>query len=454
MWNYKISVTKDWKKYNILLKAENELLARERVHSQWFSILGMEEITEKEKIWNTFTFEWLNKNKELKHWKIVGNDIFKAYIKLRKDLEYEVLKIFPEKDYDLTEKEKTNILKDLKEEYDLFYSKKKKEKIDELRDKLEREKKERKKMEGFYLKKKLQEANKLIEHVLEKIEEVLSWKNEVNLSLEKKEKLEFIYNTIIKLKKSTNITKLKEVWEKALLKIWELELEKLEETKNEKNRGLLKETNKLLKDIWSKEQFIEKDRDIKYQIWKIISNIKENFKKKEKHEDVGVDKNTHSYMKTLLYLWKYQEKKKENTLYIIKNFFKIIKDKNLRDMTFLKRSVINQNIILLKAKLKWKVYSYTFLKKWFKKFIDSILLFFKNVRNYFFLIIVIYTILFIFYININQYFRILDYNYDWLYLFLIIFILYILLHLWKNLFFILINFVIFSFIIIFGVINF
>ncbi len=457
MLNYKLSVTKDWKKYNIILKAENEAVARERVHNQGFSILGLEEIWEKEKIWNVFIFEWINKKWELKVWKIVGNDIFKAYVKLRKDLEYDVLKITSEEDKNISEKKKLNILNDLKEEYKLFYSSNKKEKIDELREKLDKEKTEKKKMESFHLKKKLYETNKLIELVLEKLEQILSWKIQVRLDLEKKEKLEFIYNTIVKLKKSTNITKLKEVWEKALLKIWELELEKVEETKNEENRELLKEINKLLKQIGSKEQFIEKDKDIKYQLKRIFNNFKESFKqknKKVKEENVWIDKNSHSYMKTLLYLGKYEEKLKENNGYILKNLLKIIKDKNLREMTFLKRSVIKQNILLLKAKLKWKIYSYTFMKKGIDKIISSLLNFFNTIRIYLFIIIVIYTILFIIYVNLNFNFRIIDYNYDWLYIFLMLFAFYILLYLSRNIFLILINFVIFSFIVIFGVINF
>jgi len=34
MANYKIAVSKDGKKYNIVFKAENEALARERVHKE------------------------------------------------------------------------------------------------------------------------------------------------------------------------------------------------------------------------------------------------------------------------------------------------------------------------------------------------------------------------------------------------------------------------------------
>jgi transcriptional regulator of NAD metabolism len=57
-------------------------------------------------------------------------------------------------------------------------------------------------------------------------------------------------------------------------------------------------------------------------------------------------------MKNLLYLNKYKQKKSENTKFIIENLFKILFNKNLREETFLSRSVIIQNIRLLRAKEK------------------------------------------------------------------------------------------------------
>jgi hypothetical protein len=57
-------------------------------------------------------------------------------------------------------------------------------------------------------------------------------------------------------------------------------------------------------------------------------------------------------MKNLLYLNKYKQKSSENFRFILRNFFKILFDKNLREDTFLSRSVIKQNIKLLKAREK------------------------------------------------------------------------------------------------------
>ena len=246
MPNYKISVSKDSKRYSIIFKADNEMAARDRVHKEWYSILGVEEIKSIEDVWTTFIFEWY-RNWEFKHWKIAWDDIFKVYVNLTKNLEYDIISIYSEKDKDLSQEQKDKILNELKEEYEFIF-RNKRDKIDELRDKIKKEKWENINIDQFYLKKELEETNKLIVHVLWKLESMILWNSIVNLDSEQRHKFENIYNSIIKLKKSTNISKLKEIWELALQKIWKLELAKLEETKDQKNRELLNETNKLLKD--------------------------------------------------------------------------------------------------------------------------------------------------------------------------------------------------------------
>jgi len=87
MQNYKLSVSKNWKKYTIVFKADSEKQAREKVHKEWYSILSIETINQKEIIWNTFIFKVRTQNWEIKRWKLAWNDLFKAFVKLKKDLE-------------------------------------------------------------------------------------------------------------------------------------------------------------------------------------------------------------------------------------------------------------------------------------------------------------------------------------------------------------------------------
>lgn len=456
MPNYKISVSKENKRYTIIFKAENEAIARERVHNEWYSILGVEEIELKEKIWHAFIFEWY-KNWELKHWKIVWEDIFKVYVNLVKNLEYEIYALYSEKDKDISLKEKDKIIEELKEEYDLLFKNRKKDKIDELRDKIKKEREENINIDNFYMKKKLEDTNKLISHVLSKLESLIIWNSIVKLNLEQKQKLENIYNSIIKLKKSTNISKLREIWEVALQKIWKLELENLEVTKDEKSREFLNETNKLLAQFGSKDKFVEKEKTVWYQFEQISSYIKNLFSniKKKKVKKEEIDKESHSYIRTKLYLNKYEEKLRDNTIYTLKNFFKLFFNKNLREINSLKRSVIKQNIFLLKARLKWQVISYSFISKWIFWVFWVIYYFFDFFRKNLFYIIFIYVISFIFFFSFwNLFWLNLDFNFDWIFLIILLFISYIFLSLSKKIYFLIINFALFIFIVILGVINF
>lgn len=453
MPNYKIVVSKDNKKYSLALKAENELVARDRVHKEWYSILTLQEISENENIWSAFIFEWY-KNWELKHWKIAWNDIFKAYIKL-KNLGYNVDYLYFESDENVISLEqKRKIIEELEEEYTLYNSKikgKQEVKVETNEEKW----REKLDLSSFYMNKELEETNKLIDLVLAKLEKSFFWENSQNVPSEKKEKLKQIYNEIIKLKKSTNISKLREVWELALKKIWELELLALEKNRTEANKELLKETNKLLKKLWAKDQIVEKEKSVSFKInslWEYIKGILGS--KNEKEEKIEVDKESYSYIKNSLYLNKYKQKYSENTKFIFKNFFKLLGDRDLREKTYLLRNVIKQNIVLLKAREKWVSVPYTLLKKWIQKIFESILSFFKAFLNPLFWIIFVYSASFIIYFNLYSVFDLAYFNFTWLSIVLVIILSYIWIFFSKNVLILILNFVILSFIVIFGIINF
>ena len=451
MPNFKISVSKENKRYTIIFKAENEAVARDRVHQEWYSVLGVEEISAVESVWNIFIFE-AYKNWQIKHWKIAWDDIFKVYVNLVRNLEYDVFSIYNEKDKDLPIEKKEKILKELKEEYAFLQKWKRQDKLDELREKIKKEKGEALNLNQFYLKKELEDTNKLIVHVLKKLESMILWNSAVKLTQEQKIKFEAIYNSIIKLKKSTNISKLKEIWEVALQKIWKIELSQLEDTKDEQNRELLKETNKLLKELGSKDRFIEKDRDLWYQFKQFIDYLKTFLEKKEEEnkENVEViDKESHTYNRTKVILSKYEEKLVENNIFILKNLFKILSDSDLRELTFLKRSILKQNIFLLKSRLKWKVVSYVLISKWIFGFFWFFTQTLEFLRKNLFYIMFIYSLIFLFSFSFN-----LEINFNWLLFFIYLSFIYILLSLSKNLFFLVLEFALFWFIVILWVINF
>jgi len=314
MNKFKISASKGQKKYSLVLTAVSEDEAKDRIHSEWYSILWIEKIDAAEILWNKFVFGG-KVNEKNKKWTIIWKDIFKVYMKLRDDLWYTLDFLYPENDLDISQDEKDKILHDLEEGYN-HVNKWKKEIEKPWKNKFSKEKKS---LEGFYMKKDLDETYALIETVLEKLQKLII-NPKVKINETKKQKLTEVYNAIIKIKKSTNIEKLKQVWEMALLKIWDIELESLEWSKTEESKKLLSETNKLLKQVGSSTQFKEKNKDIWYLFSLFLSDLKEKilFLKKikknltEKSEKKLIDKDSYSFLKTLLLLDKYKERLKEN----------------------------------------------------------------------------------------------------------------------------------------------
>jgi hypothetical protein len=121
--------------------------------------------------------------------------------------------LYSESEKDISDEEKNKIIKYLDEEYNLLYSS---ESDDE---ELKKEKnitessnnKSVINIDNFYMKKELEETYKLIDSVLLKLEKLLSGESEIELISEQKDILKNIYNSIVRLKKTTNISKLKEI---------------------------------------------------------------------------------------------------------------------------------------------------------------------------------------------------------------------------------------------------
>ena len=422
MQKYKITATKNQKKYSLVLSAESQKEAQEKVHREGYSILKIEEYTtpseNKGRGGKRFVFVW-EKWWESKRWIIVWNDILKIYIKLVDELEYNIVELYPEWDIhyeDIGNRKK--LIEDLEAWYKIQKSKqdswdkniKKNEEIKE--DLLNSTWVD----DNFYLKKQLETTYKLIDLVLLKFNTIFQSKDEYMIEDELYIKLQDIYSKIISLKSSTNIPKLQEIWELALIKIWELELKRLKDQKSQELLTELKDTNKLLKKLWSREQFKDPDTDlllyIKNKFIELsenlkLSSIKETLKKEEKKV---VDTETYEYLKLVLQLEKYQNKLKELNKVIYKSFFSYYNPfSHSEDKTkiILKKKVIEQNITILKAKKAGRLSSYTSVKKGYQKILDNISQFLQFIEKLSIIFIVIFCYTFLFwvffswYININ-----------------------------------------------------
>lgn len=465
MKKYKFSVSKGQNKYTIVVSGETPEEAKEKVHNEWYSILSVEEFVEWELQWEKFMFQILDPvSKEVKLWVIIGTDIFKIYLKLRKDLGYQVLSLFSEKDKNIEQSEKDKIMSDLKEQFEIFESTGTTKKV-ELEQKIDVKNAETV-IDGFHLKKELDDTYKLIEFVLKKLQTLIEDTNKFTISTEKREKLKEVYNNIIKIKKTTNVSKLKQVWEIALVKIGQIELDNIENYQKEDARDLLKETNSLLKQIGSKENFIEESKDIKKILQNFINSWSETFSKlknlKElfKSRKTDIDKTSYSYLKTLVLLSKYEQRLSQNTKEILSNFsvflFPLWQNLEKREYILLKRKVIKQNISLLTAKKSGKVYSYTFIKKWYTSIVGSFFHFLLLMKWYIFWIVYLYSFCFICLLNF-KFFELSflpEINFIAVLYFVFFILLFLVISLSKNLFSLAINFVFFSFLFIFGVVNF
>gem|GEM_PF-3047976 len=124
--------------------------------------------------------------------------------------------MFNEQDKDKKEEEKKEILKKIEEEYSLFTNKSNKK--EQILKKVEEEKNENILDQDFYLKKELYEVYKVTDFVLKKIQNLIQ-SELFEIPKEQKEKLIYIYNSLISIKNSRNINKMKEIIELALIKI-------------------------------------------------------------------------------------------------------------------------------------------------------------------------------------------------------------------------------------------
>lgn len=470
MQKYKITASKFQKKYQFVLSAESEILIKKRIHDDGYSILAVELFNEDNITGEIFIFK-AEKQWKIKTWKVIWKDIFKIYLKLRDWIWYNVKKLYLKKDEEKSDIYKENIIKEIEEQYFFIKNRNKSEKKlnnNEYEDKDKIIDKNEVNIDGFYMKRQLEETYKLIDFVLNKLSKLLQ-NDKYDLDNIKREKLKDLYNNLVIIKSSTNISKLKEVWELVLLKIWEIELKSLEKFKDNESKIFLEETNKLLKQIWSEKKFIEENKDIIKIFEKIIFEIiwffKELTKKEKKQENNSLknnDKWGYDYLKNIIFLNKYKQKLRENNMIILKKFYILLFPFSKFDIEkqdlFIKRKVIKQNIYLFKAKIDWNIFSYTKTIKWFNYLLELIFNFFNYIKDYLFFVVFVYSLLFLLFLNISFYNIVpnidLTLNYNWIFYFLIFLFVYFAIYFSRGVYSLFFNFLILFSIVWFWVINF
>jgi hypothetical protein len=412
---FKATCAKNNQKIEIQVQFNSIEEARASLHKQWYSIIELKEVSEQVSgseavFYCDVIMEW-----KLKVWQINSNDIFQAYVQLVDILNYNVVYIYDNKER--TEKEKILITQKVKNSYQIYKNSKRQQEIKKEEEK-PKEVSEATKQNSQYedlpnfLVKELNNYYILIDKVLEKIDLILiDFKD--NISEEKRIKLWELYNGLKQVKNITNVTKLKMIWEKSLLKIWELQTELLSQDVMKWKKNILWDTNKLLKWFWSSKQIVLPEDDIKIKLNSILADywesLKSIFKPDKKVEKI--DKNSWKYFDILREKNIYERKLKEINKEIMKNVFNIENKKRLN----LKKKLIRQNISILDNRIKNKKISYSKTIKWFNYYKDVILYVFQKISDTIIYALLIYSIFFIF---LNVYLQLFDkdlkFNYNFL----------------------------------------
>ena len=412
---------KNNQKIEIIVKYNSIEEAKEDLHKQGYSIMDIKEISEYNEDSGVFYFDAII-NWSKKTWQIKSNDIFKAYLKLVDDLHYEVIYIYDNKD--LAEQEKRLITEKIKESF-LIYNKKNKEK--EI--KWEEIKNIAKKADNLpeFLKKELNLYYNLIDKILFKMDNIFLNYNDL-IDEEKKYKLNQIYINLKQVKNITNINKLKTIWEIALVKIWEFETELILKNSLNVKKDILKDTNKILKELWSKKVIrLEKD-DIWYLASTFIKNLINNYLNiKNQSKKEKIDKNSYNYFKILRELNIYKEKLDLVNKNILKATFSF-NNEELKKLK-IKKKLIIQNIWILKSRLNNRIISYVQIVKWVDFYAKVLLYFLQKLWDLFLYSLLIYSFFFIFIQNST-----LRINFKFIYIIVLVALLSLILKISKNIY--------------------
>ncbi len=392
---FKATCSKSNQRFVLVVEASSIEIAKNDLHQQGYSIIQIDPFdgdTGKEE--DFFYFDVIASDGTIQTGKIQSNDIFKAYVKLVEEMDYKVKYIYPMEG--ITEDEKMRITANVKSGYELS------RKIDTDGTKaLEMKRKAaeiKAKWEDIYenlpenIKKDLARYEKIIEDINAKIEKMLLENYEV-IDSERQTRLRDLVQSLNQVKSSTNISRIHMIAEAALKKIGEIELQITNKRNIIEKEKYLEETNKLLKEIGSKDRIeaVKKEEAID-TIQRFMNNVfskptQDDSKKK-------IDKNTFVYFKNLRELNVYKKKLLETEITIMKQSL-LLRFSQVKRL-ILKRRLLLQNIQIIENRITNERISYTKITRGFEHYVDQFLRFFYELGEMFLYAIFIFTIFYIF----------------------------------------------------------
>lgn len=380
-----------WNKKLILTLTANDVnQARNTLHSQWYSIIEIHENLEWPTTGGNFFYFDAKVNGILQSWKIQSTDIFKSYKKLTEDLRYEIIYIYTNEW--MPEEAKKLITAKVKDGYRLY-----RESLGDDMD-MEDEKKTRtedqKEMEeiSWEVLREIDRYWKIIDSSIEKIQHLFLKYHKIILP-EQKTKLESLENTFIQTKWTKNIWKIRTTIENWLRIIWETELSLLKAWMTGDKEDFLKETNALLREVWSKEKIEskeDKESSLEYKLNHLFSwsNKTETVEKKAKR-----DVNSFMYFKNKRELDIYKKKLNSTEVEILKSLFSF--NFSQLQKLFLKRKLISQNIEIIFNRINNRNISYTKMIHGIEYYVANFFAIIELISNILFYAIFIYSIIYI-----------------------------------------------------------
>ena len=384
------------KKLTLTLSANDIDAARTILHSQWYSIIDIQENINGTVISGNFFYFDAKVNGILQSGKIQSTDIFKSYKKLIEDLKYDVIYIYTSEG--MPEESKKIITAKVKDGYRLY-----KESLGENIDKEDEikwqtiDQQEMQEISWGVLK-EIEKYSKVIDTSVEKIQNLFLRYHEI-ITPQQKINLENLENTLIQTKGTKNIWKISTTVENGLRMIGEIELALLKIGMTDEKQKFLDETNALLKHVWSKnriESETEKQDTIEYKLNHLFDKPKSKEATGIASEHVWKEKkdtNSFIYFKNKRELDIYKKKLNDIEIDLLRNIFmfQLSQVKKL----FLKRKLIAQNIEIIDNRINNRIVSYTKILRGIWYHIDRLFMFIELITTILFYTIFYYTIVYI-----------------------------------------------------------
>ncbi len=358
---YRVVAAKNNQRVELTVKFDSEVLARESLHSQGYSIIEIRETAAPVQSDSVFYFDillsWQKKSGQIR-----SDDILKAYKKLVDDLGYEVIRIYTSQDVE--ENEKMYTTAKTRESY-LEFKKRNTEAAPVQKQQQEalpqKSQQTTDSVQNFwYLWREVQKYQAILLSVSQKMEQFVE-KYSGNFEPERIEKIRQIIIALRQTKQSTNIDKLRTIGELALLKVGELEMEIATQNHELKKSQFFRETNSLLKDLGSNRRVGSEMETVKKKMKQMFSDIKTSFSQPESEKPTTTpESDGFIYFKNLRELSIYREKLKEVKKELWRNFFG---NSPKKDRLLLKKRLLEQNILILESRVEKKYISYTKITK-------------------------------------------------------------------------------------------